>query len=218
MARFWLLPLSISVVRITLPKIYFFRFGCPNGREEGRAGQTFRQCPCGERCQGISSLRYTRFSHCRSLQAVWVSETLSVVGTPCAPLKVPMRSGCVLPLCLVNTESCSYCCFFPLMCYSYVGERAPLNNRLQMLSVSSQFIDLIWPWPVPYMPKTWQRHSMRGELPYDTHIAYTLKWSQHVSFSCRNMSTFLTLFWGQWLRYTKQTTCHYLEHVWDIFE
>ena len=41
--------------------------------------------------------------------------TRSVVGTPCAPLKVPMRSGCVLPLCLGNTESCSYCFFFNVL-------------------------------------------------------------------------------------------------------
>ena len=33
------------------------------------------------------------------------SETRSVVGTPCVPLKMPMRSVCVLPLFLVNTES-----------------------------------------------------------------------------------------------------------------
>ena len=40
------------------------------------------------------------------------SETRLVVGTPCVPLKVPMRSVCVLPLYLMNTESRFYYVFY----------------------------------------------------------------------------------------------------------
>ena len=49
-------------------------------------------------------------------------------------------------------------------------------------------------------------------------IACTSQQSQHMSFSCQNISIFLTLFWGQWFRYTNQRTYHFLEYVWDISE